>query len=74
MNNPRVRPPRPEVFLSQALIHQVRTAGGVPVVLPAGGEDRVIDWTLKTLDAVIVSGGAFDIHPSLYGQTVAAQN
>ena len=72
-NNPRVRPPRPEIFLSQALIHQVRTAGGVPVVLPAGGEDKVIDWTLNTLDAVIVSGGAFDIHPSLYGQAVAAR-
>ena len=72
-DNPRVRPARPEVFLSQALINQVRLAGGVPVIFPAGGGSKIINWALNSVDAVIVSGGAFDIHPSLYGKAVEAR-
>ena len=71
-DNPRVRPSRPEIFLSQALIERVRATGAEPVILPPGGEG-IVSWALDVLDAVIVSGGAFDIHPALYGQAVQAR-
>lgn len=69
----RIRPSRPEVFLSQALISRVRNAGGEPVLLPPGGGCSVMKWAMESLDAIIVSGGSFDIHPSLYGQEVSAR-
>lgn len=71
-NNLRIRPARPEVFLSQALISRVRAVGGEPVLLPPGGMG-LMKWAMNALDGVIVSGGAFDIHPSLYGQEVEAR-
>lgn len=69
----RVRPSRPEVYLSQALLDHVRLAGGSPVLLPPGGNDDLISWAVTALDGIIVSGGAFDIHPSHYGQEVEAR-
>ena len=43
----------------------VASAGGVPVALPHHPE-LAID-TLNHLDALIVTGGAFDVDPALYG-------
>jgi len=69
----KIRPARPEIFLSEHLVEKVRTAGAEPVVLPPGGGSRVIDWVLEHCDGVIISGGAFDIDPALYGQKVEAR-
>lgn len=70
----RERPPRAEVFLKEALVAQVRHAGGTPLLLPPAAMDSAdLDAVLDAVQAVIVSGGAFDIHPSHYGQAVAAR-
>lgn len=70
----RVRPPRPEVFLGHALVDAVRAAGGLPLLLPPGpGDAETIAAVLARVDAVIVSGGAFDIDPRHYGQAVQAR-
>lgn len=57
-------------FLSPAsYIRAVQRAGGRPVLLPPDGEDaRDPDGLLDLLDALILTGGAGDIDPDLYGQ------
>ncbi len=44
----------------------VATAGGLPVALPH--DPALTDAYLDHLDALIVTGGAFDVDPSLYGE------
>lgn len=68
---PRVRPRRPEAILLEAYVDAVRAAGGQPVALPPGEPDAVA--LLDRVDAVVLTGGAFDIHPSHYGAGVAAR-
>jgi putative glutamine amidotransferase len=73
----RVRPARPETHVSQSVLDAVTAAGGLSVVLPPlEGEDRVnglVDWTLAHCDGVVITGGAFDIHPGHYGQEVCGR-
>lgn len=70
----RVRPARAEVFVKEALVSAVRRAGGTPLLLPPGPVDPAsLDHLLGVVQAVVVSGGSFDIHPSHYGQAVAAR-
>jgi putative glutamine amidotransferase len=68
-----LRPSRPEIFLSQHLVDRVRKAGAVPILLPPGGGAELVDWVIDSCDAVIISGGAFDIDPNHYGQTINAR-
>lgn len=49
----------------------VAAAGGVPVLLPYHPE--LAAEMLDRLDAVIVTGGAFDLDPALYGAERAAE-
>lgn len=68
----RERPPRPEVYVGEAVIERVRRAGGHAVLLPPGdlaGGLRV----LERVDGLVITGGAFDIHPHHYGQAVTAR-
>ena len=69
----KVRPSRPEIFLSEHLVDCVRKAGMEPVILPPGGSNVVQEWALRQCDGLIISGGAFDIDPKLYGQSVEAR-
>lgn len=65
----RVRPARPEVYVNQAVVDRVRAAGGVVMLLPPGdaeGGARLLEGA----DGLVITGGAFDIHPRHYGQTV----
>ena len=43
----------------------VHAAGGVPIILP--NELSLIDHYADLIDGLIVSGGAFDVPPSLFG-------
>ena len=43
----------------------VAACGGVPVVLPH--EPELADAYLETLDGLLVTGGAFDVDPTLFG-------
>jgi putative glutamine amidotransferase len=56
----------PWYALRQNYAGAVATAGGLPVALP---HDAMLaaDW-LDRLDGLIVTGGAFDIDPAMYGQ------
>ena len=45
----------------------VARAGGLPMLLPHGAEQA--DEYLDRLDGVIVTGGAFDVDPALFGDT-----
>ncbi len=68
---PRTRPRRPEVYLAEAYVAAVRAAGGTPLLLPPGTTE--VEAVLAGVDGVVITGGAFDIHPSHYGQHVEAR-
>ena len=70
----RVRPARPEVVLKEAVVDAVRIAGGLPLLLPPGAlPPGDLAALLAVVDGVVVTGGAFDIHPHHYGQRVTAR-
>lgn len=64
----KVRPVRDELFLTEAYAEAVRGAGGTPLLLPPGATD--LPAILDRVDAVVLTGGHFDIHPRHYGQEV----
>lgn len=66
---PRVRPSRSQVVLNEIIVSRVREAGGIALVLPPGDTDAVEELR-EVVDAIVVTGGAFDIHPRHYGQVV----
>lgn len=68
---PRVRPPRPRVWIGEAYVEAIRRAGGEPVLVAPGPADLMA--LLNFADAVVLTGGHFDIHPSHYGQAVTGR-
>ena len=71
IDSPRIRPRRPEVFVTEAYIEAVRLAGGIPVVIPA--TDVPPERLLGIADGLLLTGGHFDIHPSHYGQSITGR-
>jgi putative glutamine amidotransferase len=55
----------PWYALRQNYADAIIAAGGLPVALPHQAE--LADAYLDTIDALVVTGGAFDVDPSLYG-------
>ncbi|MBL8628423.1 MAG: gamma-glutamyl-gamma-aminobutyrate hydrolase family protein [Rhodospirillaceae bacterium] len=55
----------PWYALRQNYCSAVREAGGVPVVLPH--EPSLIETYAGMIDGLLVSGGAFDVDPALFG-------
>ena len=45
----------------------VLRAGGLPVALPH--DDRVADQYMDLVDGILITGGAFDVDPELFGQS-----
>ena len=78
---PRLRPARPEVFVSEALVSALRAAGAEVIVLPPlAGDPASLAAALfgapgrpGPVGGLLISGGAFDIHPRHYGQPVSAR-
>lgn len=69
---PRVRRPRPEVFVGEAVVTRLRSCGAQVVLLPPGDAEagrRILGFC----QALVITGGAFDIHPHHYGQGVTAR-
>ena len=60
VENPRLSVPR-------AYSDAVSMAGGIPVLLPIGDLQQ-LPGLLDRIDAVVISGGGFDIPPALYGE------
>ncbi len=65
----RVRPGRPEVYVGEAVVRRLRDAGAIVVLLPPGDIDGGSEL-LRRVDGLVITGGAFDIHPHHYGQLV----
>lgn len=65
LDSPRVRPRHAKAWLKEAVIDAVREAGGVPLLLPPGEDD--LDAALVGIDAIVITGGDFDIHPRHFG-------
>src|SRR5258708_20221317 len=55
----------PWYALRQNYLDAIDAAGGLPVALPHE-PDRVGDY-LERIDALVVTGGAFDVDPAYYG-------
>ncbi len=66
----RIRPARPEVFVGENVV-MCLTRAGARVVLVPPGQDAVP--LLDLVDGVVITGGAFDIHPRHYGAAVIAR-
>lgn len=47
----------------------ISQAGGIPIILPPVESGAGAIAVLERLDGLIISGGNFDIHPALYGET-----
>jgi len=60
--------PRYELKLSYA--DAVLRAGGLPMVLPYSDDSLVLDQYLDRISGLLVTGGAFDIPPEMYGEAV----
>lgn len=52
--------------IKQAYVEALLAAGAVPVLLPPA--DRLAAAYLAMIDGLVVTGGAFDVPPELYGQ------
>lgn len=63
---PRVRPVRPRVWIGEAYTDAVAECGGLPLLVRPGEAD--IEALLAVAHAVVLTGGAFDIHPRWYGR------
>ena len=61
------RPALPQYELKQAYADAVLGAGGLPVVLPYSDDESAAAEAVSLCDAVVVTGGAFDIPPEAYG-------
>lgn len=55
-------------FLKTAYAEAVRRAGALPLLLPHLEGDDALAAVLDRVDAVVVTGGAFDVPPELYGE------
>jgi putative glutamine amidotransferase len=61
------RPSLPLYELKQAYADAVLAAGGLPVVLPYADDESAAFEAVELCDALVVTGGAFDIPPDAYG-------
>lgn len=69
---PRIRPGRMEVVVGERVVDRVREAGGVALVVPPG-DAAAVGALLDVAVGVVITGGAFDIHPRHYGQAATAR-
>ncbi|MCI6701785.1 MAG: membrane dipeptidase [Prevotella sp.] len=61
-----------QVCLCEHYYLQVVEAGGIPVMIPPVADDRIIEETLETIDALLLSGGG-DINPLWLGEQPSPQ-
>ena len=70
------RPGRPSLDryeLKRSYPDAIVRAGGVPIVLPYLDDDAALDQQLSLCDALLVTGGGFDVPPGFYGAEPHAQ-
>jgi putative glutamine amidotransferase len=69
LSSPTAQAPHPRYELKVAYAEAVLRAGGLPLVVPYSDERSVIDAYLDRVSGLVITGGAFDIPPDLYGET-----
>jgi putative glutamine amidotransferase len=62
------QPDKANYFLTEAYVQAIASCGGIPVILPPI-EDGSPQTVLAPLDALVISGGDFDLDPELYGES-----
>jgi putative glutamine amidotransferase len=60
--------PLPRYELKRAYVDAVLASGGAPLVLPYTGDAAVLTAYLDGIDGLLVTGGAFDVPPELFGE------
>ena len=61
--------PLPTVVTKTAYVKSVEQAGGTPLLAaPTGDQETILDL-VELMDALVITGGHFDIAPERYGQT-----
>lgn len=68
----RIRPARPEVYVNEVVVRRLRDAGAVVMLIPPGDVYGAL-MLLNRANALVITGGAHDIHPRHYGQAVEAR-
>jgi len=61
------RPPMPRYEIKIAYADAVLAAGGLPVILPYSEDESAPQQVIELCDGLVITGGAFDIPPELYG-------
>ena len=61
------RPSLPRYELKQAYADAVLATGGLPIVLPYSEDEAAPAEAVSICDGLVITGGAFDIPPELYG-------
>ena len=61
--------------MGESVVTALREGGAEPILLPPEPADvnALVAWILEHARAVVLTGGAFDIHPTVYGQQVQAR-
>lgn len=67
--NPREEQRSPIYELKVAYADAVIRAGGLPFVLAYSDDSQVLEQYLDRISGLVITGGAFDIHPEAYGET-----
>ncbi len=65
---PTPEAPFPKYDLKTAYTDAVARAGGLPFILPYSDDPTLIDQYLDRVAGLVITGGAFDIPPSAYGE------
>jgi putative glutamine amidotransferase len=71
----RIRPTLAKVHVSEAVVSALRVHGAEPIVLPPAPKDidGLVSWVMTHCQGIVITGGHFDIHPSVYGQGVTGR-
>lgn len=68
VSTPSPEAPFPRYELKTAYADAVFRAGGLPFIVPFTDDRSVIDLFLDRVSGLVVTGGAFDVPPELYGE------
>ncbi len=63
----------PAVHLKAAYGNAVEKADGIPLLVGPSDRTDVVEALIELADGLVVTGGAFDIHPRDYGQKIEAR-
>lgn len=62
------RGPSPIYVLDRAYADAVLRAGGIPLLAPYTDDAEALDALIEGADALVLSGGDFDVDPALFGE------